>query len=50
MIKDVLLAQGRLQGKQGSGLTSKQGVSVARAALQQLLNTPLDQVGHWLVE
>jgi len=38
--------QGQLQGKGGSGVSSKQEVAVARAALNGLLATPLDQAGY----
>lgn len=38
------IIQGQLQGKGGSGVSSKQTVAVARAALNGLLATPLDQV------
>ena len=40
----VNILQGQLQGKGGSGVSSKQEVAVARAALNGLLATPLDQV------
>jgi len=36
--------QGLQTGKNGSGVSTKQQVAVARAALNSLLNTPLDQV------
>ena len=44
LIKDDLLLQGLQTGKNGSGVSTKQQVAVARAALNSLLNTPLDQV------
>ena len=43
-IKDDHLLQGLQTGKNGSGVSTKQQVAVARAALNSLLNTPLDQV------
>ena len=44
LVKDVHLLQGLQTGKNGSGVSTKQQVVVARAALNSLLNTPLDQV------
>ena len=44
LVKDVHLLQGLQTGKNGSGVSTKQQVAVARAALNSLLNTPLDQV------
>ena len=44
LVRDVHLLQGLQTGKNGSGVSTKQQVAVARAALNSLLNTPLDQV------
>ena len=44
LIKYDHLLQGLQTGKNGSGVSTKQQVAVARAALNSLLNTPLDQV------
>jgi len=38
--------QGLQTGKNGSGVSTKQQVAVARAALNSLLNTPLDQASY----
>merc|ERR1712060_190160 len=38
--------QGLQTGKNGSGVSTKQQVVVARAALNSLLNTPLDQASY----